>query len=184
MNLYFRLIMVLLKSMFARQIGVLDESRSGYRVWPLDCDINLHLTNARYFALCDLSRIYYMGQVGVLFNMIRRKWLPVAQAQEISYFKPIQPFRRFEVSTQFSYWDDKYWYTEHKFFAANQLCAMVQVRGVFVHGKKVLAMRDVIALAEEDVEVPEKPVNVESWQNLLSLKNRKKKSMESGQILN
>ena len=70
-------------------------------------------------------------------------------------------------------------HTEHRFFAANQLCAMVQVRGVFVHGKKILAMRDVIALAEEDVEVPEKPVNVESWQNLLSLKNRKKKSIES-----
>lgn len=174
MNLYFRLIIVLLKSMFTRRIGVLDESRSCYRVWPLDCDINLHLTNARYFALCDLSRIYYMGQVGVLFKMIKRKWLPIAQAQEISYFKPINPFQQFEVLTRFSYWDDKYWYTEHKFFAADRLCAVVQVRGVFVHGKKVLPMRDILALAEEDVEVPDKPVSVEYWQNLLSLKNKKK----------
>ena len=121
MNLYFRLLLVLVKSMFARQTGVLDESRSWYRAWPFDCDINLHLTNARYFALCDLSRIYYMGQVGVLFKMIKRKWLPIAQAQEISYFKPIKPFQRFEVLTRFYYWDDKYWYTEHKFFAADKL---------------------------------------------------------------
>ena len=175
MNLYFRLIMVLFKSAFTRQIGVLDESRSCYRVWPFDCDINFHLTNARYFALCDLSRIYYMGQVGVLFNMIKRKWLPVAQAQEISYFKPIKPFQRFEVLTRFSYWDDKYWYTEHKFFAAARLCAVVQVRGVFVHGNTVLPMRDVLALTEEDVEAPDKPVNVEYWQNLLSLKNKQRK---------
>jgi acyl-CoA thioesterase FadM len=174
MNLYFRLIIVLFKSIFTRQIGVLDESRSYYRVWPFDCDINFHLTNARYFALCDLSRIYYMGQIGVLFNMIKRKWLPVAQAQEISYFKPIKPFQRFEVLSRFSYWDDKYWYTEHKFLAADKLCAVVQVRGVFVHGKKVLPMPDVMALAEEDVEVPEKPVNVEYWQNLLSQKNKQR----------
>ena len=174
MNLYFRLIIVLLKCVFACQISVLDESCSYYRVWPFDCDINFHLTNARYFALCDLSRIYYMGQVGVLFNMIKRNWLPIAQAQEISYFKPIKPFQRFEVLTRFYYWDDKYWYTEHKFFAAAKLCAVVQVRGVFVHGKRVLPMRDVLALTEEDVEAPDKPVNVEYWQNLLSLKNKQR----------
>jgi len=109
----------------------------GFGVWPFDCDINFHLTNARYFALCDLSRIYYMGQVGVLLNMIKRKWLPVAQAQEITYLKPIKPFQRFEVLTRFSYWDNKYWYTEHKFIAGDLLCAVLQVRGVFVHGKKV-----------------------------------------------
>ena len=160
MNLYFRLIMVLLKSMFVRQIGLLDESRSRYRAWPLDCDINFHLTNARYFALCDLSRIYFMGQVGVLFNMIKRKWLPVAQAQEISYFRPIKPLQCFEVSTRFSHWDDKYWYTEHKFFAADRLCAVLQVRGVFVHGKKILPMRDVLDIVGDDVEVPDKPVEV------------------------
>ena len=175
MNLYFRLILVLIKSMFARRIGVLDESRSGYRVWPFDCDINLHLTNARYFALCDLSRIYYMGQVGVLFKMLKQKWLPVAQAQEVSYFRPIKPFQYFEVLTRFSYWDEKYWYTEHKFFAAGKLCAVIQVRGVFVHGKQVLPMRDVLVLTEEDIKAPDKPVNVESWQKLLSLKNKNKK---------
>ncbi len=150
----------------------MDESRSCYRVWPLDCDINLHLTNARYLALCDLSRIYYMGQVGVLFKMISKKWLPIAQAQEISYFRPIKPFQRFEVLTQFTYWDDKYWYTRHRFFANEKLCALVQVRGVFVHGKRVLPMTDVLAITDEKVEVPKKPANVEQWQALLSLKNK------------
>ncbi len=173
MNLYFRLIMVLLKSMFVRQIGLLDESRSRYRAWPFDCDINFHLTNARYSALCDLSRIYFMGQVGVLFNMIKRKWLPVVQAQEISYFRPIKPFQRFEVSTRFSHWDDKYWYTEHKFFAVDRLCAVLQVRGVLVHGKKILSMRDVfLDLVGDDVEAPDKPVDVEHWQKLIESKRR------------
>lgn len=159
--------MVLLKSRLAARIGVLDESRPRFRVWPFDCDVNLHLTNARYFALCDLSRIYYMGQLGVLFKAIRRKWLPVVQAQEASYFKPVNPFRRFEVVTRVSYWDDKYWYTEHKFITGNKLCAMLQVRGVFVHGRTVIPMGDVLALSGSDVKSPGKPESVERWQRLI-----------------
>ena len=170
MNLYFRLLLILLRSKFANKIGLLDESRLKERVWPLDCDVNLHLTNARYFALCDLSRIYYMGQVGVLFNLIKRRWLPVAQAQEISYFKPINPFQQFEIITRFTHWDDKYWYTEHKFFAADKLCAVLQVRGVFVHGRKVLPFSDVLALVGEEIDVPDKPAMVEHWQRLIESK--------------
>lgn len=162
--------MVLLKSSFAGRIGVLDESRSRFRVWPFDCDINLHLTNARYFALCDLSRIYYMGQVGVLFKAVRRKWLPVVQAQQVSYFKPIYPFQCFEVVTRVSYWDDKYWYTEHKFFTGNKLCAMLQVRGVFVHGGTVIPLGDVLALSGSKVKSPNKPESVERWQRLIEVK--------------
>lgn len=70
-----------------------------------------------------------MGQVGVLSNMIKRNWMPVVQAQKVSYLKPINPFQRFVLSTRFSFWDDKYRYTAHKFFAADWLCAVLQVRG-------------------------------------------------------
>ena len=168
--------------MFARQIGMLDESRARFRVWPFDCDINFHLTNARYFALCDLSRIYYMGQVGVLSNMIKRKWLPVAQAQEISYFRPINPLQRFDVLTRVTYWDEKYWYTEHKFFTGSQICAVLQVRGVFLHGKKIVSMHDVLALTDEDVEVPAKPANVDYWQRLIEAKKGASKAFDQSSM--
>jgi acyl-CoA thioesterase FadM len=170
MNLYFRLLLVLLRSKFANRIGLLDESRLTYRVWPLDCDINFHLTNARYFSLCDLGRTYYMAQVGILFNMLKRKWLPVAQAQEISYFRPINPFQRFEVVTRLTHWDAKYWYVEHRFLAAGRLCAVLQVRGVFVHGRNVVPLGDVLALVGGKFEVPDKPAQVEHWQRLIESK--------------
>ena len=174
--------MVLLRSMFAPRIGLLNGSRIHFRVWPFDCDINLHLTNARYFALCDLSRIYYMGQVGVLFEMLKRKWLPVVQAQEISYFRPINPFQRFEIQTSFSYWDDKYWYTEHKFMAANRLCAVIQVRGVFVHGKNIIPTGDLLALTGEDITDPDKPDIVEKWQSLIESRKRHPGHRHSGRM--
>ena len=175
MNLYFRLMLVLLKSLFASRAEVLDASRTSFRVWPFDCDINLHLTNARYFALCDLSRIYYMGQVGVLFKAIKRKWLPVVQAQEISYFKPINPFQRFDVLSRLAYWDDKYWYTEHRFVVGDSLCAILQVRGVFVHGRSVIPMSEVLALSGIVVDPPVKPENVSSWHSLIEVKKEQVK---------
>lgn len=170
MNLYLRLLRVLLMSAVSRRIGALDESRLRFRVWPHDCDVNLHLTNARYLALCDLARIYLMGQAGILFKLIRRGWLPVAQAQEVSYFRGINPFRRFDIVTRLVYWDDKYWYTEHRFVTGDRLCAIVQVRGVFVHKGKVLPMPDIVGLTGQQLEVPAKSPFISSWQELIETK--------------
>ena len=172
MNLYFRLLIVLFKSLFASSRGALDESRSGFRAWPFDCDINLHLTNARYFALCDLSRIYFMGQVGVLFKAIKKKWLPVVQAQEVKYFKPINPFQRFDVVTRLTYWDEKYWYIEHKFVVGEKLCAILQVRGVFVQGRTVIPIARLLELGGIVTESPDKPENVKSWHSLIETQDR------------
>ena len=170
MNLYFRLIRVLIGSLFASQRQVLDTSMIDYRVWPLDCDINLHLTNSRYFALCDLARTYFMGELGILFKMVKRNWLPVAQAQEISYFKPVNPFQRFTVTTRLSHWDEKYWYIEHRFLAKDKLCAQVQVRGLFIQGRNIVPMHDVLALLGDNTESPEKPETVSQWQSLIEAK--------------
>jgi acyl-CoA thioesterase FadM len=141
----------------------------------MDCDFNLHLTNSRYFSLCDVSRFYHAGQVGILFKLLKRKWLPIAQAQEISYFKSINPFQQFEVLTRFTHWDEKYWYTDHRFFVADKLCAVVQARGVFVHRRTVLPLRDVLALIGEEVDVPDKPITVENWQRLIESKKKPQK---------
>jgi acyl-CoA thioesterase FadM len=170
MNLYFRLLLILARSWLVRRIGVLDESRLRFRVWPFDIDINFHLTNARYLALCDLCRVYYMSQLGLLSKLVKKKWLPVVQSQEVSYFKQINPFARFEVVTRLTYWDDKYWYTEHKFYSGDALCAVVQVRGLFLSGRKNIPTREILALSGMDVNIPVRPVPVEYWQNLLEAK--------------
>lgn len=170
MNLYFRLIRILFKSWFADRIEVLDDCRLAYRVWPFDTDINLHLTNSRYFALCDLARIYFMGQVGILFEAIDRRWLPVVQAQEVTYYKGIKPFRKFEVITRMRYWDDKYWYIEHQFVTGDTLCARLLVRGVFRHGRDKIPMADMTALTGQDIQSPEEAEDIRAWHALLDSK--------------
>lgn len=170
MNLYFRLIKTLIISLFCKRIDVLETSTTWYRAWPFDCDINLHMTNARYFALCDLSRTYYIGQTGVLVKMIKRGWIPVVQSQVISYIKPINPFSCFRVTTQMVHWDEKYWYVLHKFFVGDQLCAVLQVRGVIARGRQVIPMSEVVALTGKQVDSPPKTDSIEHWQQVLETK--------------
>ena len=66
MNLYFRIILVLIKSFFAKKISPLTSSTLSFRALPFDCDINLHLTNARYLSFMDLGRTYYVGQLKMI----------------------------------------------------------------------------------------------------------------------
>ncbi|HBU98209.1 MAG TPA: thioesterase, partial [Thalassospira lucentensis] len=56
MNLIFRLIRVLILSLVRSRLDPLDPSVLHFRAWPFDLDINVHMTNSRYFALMDLGR--------------------------------------------------------------------------------------------------------------------------------
>ena len=53
MNLWLRLIKVVLRALFARRIGILDTSRITLRVWPNDLDFNGHVNNGRFLTLAD-----------------------------------------------------------------------------------------------------------------------------------
>jgi len=57
----------------------------------------------------------------------------------------------------------------------DQLCAVLQVRGVLVHGRNKISTADLLALTGEDFKVPKKPAIIEQWQKL----NDVKKGIES-----
>ncbi len=173
MNLYFRLIRILLQSMFVRRISIRDLGSINYRVWPFDCDINLHLTNSRYLGLCDLARINFMSEAGILGLLVRRAWLPVVQAQEITYFKPLAPWKKFTVTTALSWWDEKYWYIEHRFLVGEKVHALVHVRGVFKRGRDIIPSSQLVALTGESDVPPEKPESVGLWQQMLDEKKNR-----------
>ena len=97
MNLYLRLLLLLLRFPWVTQAGVLTESRLTFHVLPTDCDINLHLTNGRYLTFMDLGRIHLMRQSRVLTYIVRNRWMPVLAGVEISYLREVPPFKKFEL---------------------------------------------------------------------------------------
>ena len=56
MNLYFRLLMLLIKLIRKPRLGLLDTSVLILRVLPNDLDMNMHMNNGRYLSIMDLGR--------------------------------------------------------------------------------------------------------------------------------
>ena len=176
MNLYLRLIRIIFKMLFAEKAHPLETSKLCFRAWPHDCDINLHMTNARYLALMDLGRTFLIGQMGLLSKIFKRKWLPVVSSIEISYFREIKPFQKFQVHTLLLDWDDKYWYIGQKFFYKETLLASAMVRGIFMKDRRKIAFPHVVELVDAHIKKPTTPDPVYAWKNLLE---EKKKSTSS-----
>jgi acyl-CoA thioesterase FadM len=171
-NLYLRLLKLLLRLPFVRHRGLLEPGRVSFRVWPNDCDINLHLNNGRYLTFMDLGRIHLIAQVGLLGGLLRRRWAPVLSAAEISFIRPIQPLRKFDLVTRLLTWDEKYFYIEQRFIVAGRLHAVGMVKGLFLRGRERVESRAVLEALGLDRAAPDLPAVVRHWNDLATLKKQ------------
>ena len=154
MNLYFRLIRILLKISSCKIIKADETSIIKYRAWPFDCDINFHMTGNRYTALMDLSSVYFIGQINIFKKLLKRKWFPVVKAQYITFNKPIKPLQKFEVHTKLLGWEDKYCYVRQRIVTNDTVCAEAIIKGVFVGNRKTIPFQEVMDLSEKNIKSP------------------------------
>ena len=171
-NLYLRLIGLLLRLPFVRRQELFEPARAGFRVWPNDCDLNLHLNNGRYLTFMDLARVHFMAQAGLLVPVWRQRWLPVLSAAEMSFIRPIRPFQRFEIVTRLLTWDEKYFYIEQRFEAGGRLCATGMVKGLFLRGRERVTSAAVVGLLGLNITAPRLPDAVRHWNDLVALKKQ------------
>ncbi len=109
MNLYIRLLLLFFKIKRNKHYqDLLDTVDIDYKALPTDCDINLHLTNSRYLAMMDLSRTWMTERVGLLKQIMKRRWFPIVNATAITYIRDIKPMQKYTISTKLVGWDHKY----------------------------------------------------------------------------
>lgn len=173
MNLIFRMLWLLLTRKKRGSIPPLSQCRSRVYVWPLDCDFNFHLTNARYPAMLDLARTQYLIQIDALKMLVGGGWKSVLSSQSISFIKEIKPFSTVDITTQVLCWDRKYCYIEHRFLVAGRLHAKALARVAFIKNKRVRSFdKLLLALNESEVfQSPDEPEQVSAW--LKSLESKK-----------
>lgn len=168
MNLYFRLIWMILRVWFLRRKTALTETfRRPFRALPTDCDINLHLTNGRYFSLLDIARIEHLARMKMIGPLLKRRWLPVLNATEITFIRPVAPLSRFDIATRIITWDDKYLYMEQRFETPGTLHAVSLARAAFVCRGVLVPPAMVAQLAGHTGEAPPRPDIVGGWHALL-----------------
>jgi acyl-CoA thioesterase FadM len=170
LNLYLRLLKVLLSLPFLRRQGIVDASRLRFRAWPNDLDLNLHMNNGRYLTFMDLGRVHLLAQMGLLGTVVRNGWQPVLTAAEINFIRAIGPFQLFTLISRLLTWDEKYFYVEHQFRRGETLCAVATVRGLFLQRGRRVAPAEALAVLKLDVVAPQMPAVVRQWNDLMDLK--------------
>lgn len=171
MNLIFRMLRLLLIRNRLPRIGALEASHTRIKIWPTDCDFNLHVTNSRYPAILDLARIQYLIQINALSKFVGGGWKSVLSSQSISFIREIKPLATVDITTQVLSWDRKYCYIEHKFLVGDKLHAKALARVAFIKGRRVRAFdKLLIELSDAEVESPAESQQVTAWLQLLESK--------------
>ena len=172
MNLYFRLILVLLKSLFTKKIAALAPSEINFRVLPFDCDLNLHLTNSRYASFLDLGRLYYIFQLKITRKILKQKWTPVLASSETTFIRQVKPFQKVTLRTQLLAWDEKYQYFYHRFTVNNQIVATTLAKTAAYKNGTAVPSDSIVRLSEENISSPPLPETIKLFRELSVSKRR------------
>lgn len=129
-NLYVRLVWLLLTTRLRPRTLLWGTTTSRFRVLPSDLDALGHVNNAKYFALMDLSRLDQMFRTGLWEHSRERGWYSVVAAQTIRYRRSLKPWERFAIDTRVIGFDAKAMYVESRFVRRGELAAhaVAQVR--------------------------------------------------------
>lgn len=164
MNLYFRLIRVLVSALFRhRDLTALDDSVLHFRVWPNDLDPNWHVNNGRYLTVMDLGRIDLTVRMGFLHLVFGRRWMPVLGGAMVSFQRPLKPFQGYTLRTRLVAWDDKWLYLEQRFESEGKLVAMGVVRGLIRGPDRSIPTAEVMHEVGFDHPSPAIPEHVRRW---------------------
>jgi acyl-CoA thioesterase FadM len=133
-NLWLRLLGVLIGSLFRRRLGMLDESVLPGRVWITDLDLNVHMNNARYLAVMDLGRFDLFVRSGMLRAFIRGRIQPLMGGVNVRYRRALRPFEAFRLHSRFVGWDERRAYVEHWMEAKGEIVCQAMMWAAFRRG--------------------------------------------------
>lgn len=139
MNLWFRLLLMLLRRPWRKPVHGLATTVVRLRVWPLDLDLNRHVTNGRYFTLADIGRMDYVLRSGAYRVALRHRALPIVGDVWGKFRRELKLFERFEVHSRMLGWDEKWSFMEHRFVKDQRVIAVVVMRGLFRGPKGTVA---------------------------------------------
>ncbi len=106
MNLWFRLIWLLLTARWRAPLQLPDEtSVVGFRVWPHDLDVSLHMNNGRYLILMDLGRLDIMVRSGLWRAVVSNRWTPIASTITVRFRRELTVLQGFRLETRLVSWD-------------------------------------------------------------------------------
>src|SRR5690554_433509 len=113
--MFFRTLLVWLKSHWGPRYGVHDVGRMTLRVLPTDLDVNNHVNNGVYFSLMDLGRFDLLHRSGAWATMMKKGFYPVVASETITFRKTHAPWQRSVLESKTVGYAAKALYLEQRF---------------------------------------------------------------------
>jgi len=158
-NLYFRLLLLRLRTRTGPRLSLWDEARTPFRVTLTDLDPLRHVNNGKYLSMLDLGRLDLMIRSGFWSSLTDRGWYPVVAAQTITYKRSLTLGQRFELVTRVLGVDERSVYLEQTFVRRGKVIARAVVQGRFLRktGGTVspAELLDAVGGAPSDLALPE-----------------------------
>ena len=157
MNLFFRLIRIIIHAFYRPELHFLDTSIVTFRVWPLDLDINSHMTNSRYLSVMDLGRTDLLIRTGLGKLSWQKKWGSVLGSATIRWRRGLKLFQKYEIHTRVVGWDDKWFYLDQKILSGGHVISHAIVKAIFVKKGGSLMAKDIVKMVVGDEMSSESP---------------------------
>ena len=158
MNLFLRLLYVLLTLPQRPSMDVLDIGKLTLMTFPNDLDVYGHMNNGRYQTLMDLGRIDLIMRTGLYDYVNSRGWNPLVAAVKMDYKRPLKVFQKFDLRTRILGWDEKWFFLEQTFKLGEKEIARGLVKGLFRGPEGSIPTQDVLrGLGKETLESPTLP---------------------------
>lgn len=174
MNLFLRLLLLLLTAPFRPRCEVLGPARKRFIVWPPDLDVLFHVNNGVYLSMLDVARVDLMLRSGIGRRLRKTGIYPVVAAETIRFRRSLQLFQTFEVETKVIGWDEKAFIIQHHFLRRGEVVAEAVIRSRFLkrRGGKAqpqaernatVSSRELLDLIGHSGPSPQLPPWIEAW---------------------
>lgn len=164
MNLYWRLLWLMLTRSLRPPCGVLGPCLTPFRVLPTDLDLLRHVNNGVYFSLLDVARIDMMQRSGLAAYVRAQGWYPVVTAETIQFRRSLHLLQRFAIESRVVGWDERAFLIHHRFLRKKSVLAEAAVQARFLRkGGRTVSPHEVIATHGVGVTMPETPEWIARW---------------------
>ena len=164
MNLYFRLLIAILRNFFKPRIHPMQSTVMEFQVMPWDIDAFGHLNNGRYLQIADVARVGWLTRTGILQLALKKRWGALLGGNCVRYCKTLKPFQRFQVTTRILSWDDRWIFMEHRFNRKDGALVAVSYARAALRSKNTWVTTEEISESIcPGIERPEYPEAVKLW---------------------
>lgn len=163
MNLWLRLIAVLIRALRAPPMASDGVSRLPFRVMPGDLDTNGHVNNGRYLTIMDLGRLDLTVRTGLHRAILRHRWRPVVASLVVRFRRELKLGQAFQLETRVLAWDERHFFLEHRMTRGGDVAAVAVIKAVFRGPGGLVSPADVAGAMGMDGPTPPLPEGIARW---------------------